>query len=70
MRSTAVRTSSLHAMQAQRVATLARQADDFCTEIAAARVLDAIAQNRSASFEDVVLIDLYVRDAVPGGISH
>jgi hypothetical protein len=33
-------------------------------EIAAAEVLDAFDQNRPASFEDVVQIELYVGDAV------
>jgi hypothetical protein len=51
-------------MQAQRVAILARHADDFCMEIAAAGVLDAFDQNRPASFEDVVQIELYVGDTV------
>lgn len=64
MRSTSVCASSLHAMQAQRVATLARHANDFCMEIAAAGVLDAFDQNRPASFEDVVQIELYVGDTV------
>jgi hypothetical protein len=48
-------------MQAQRVATLARHANDFCMEIAAAGVLDALDQNRPASFEDVIQIELYAR---------
>ena len=64
MRSTSMRTSSLHAVQAQGVAILARHADDYCMEIAAARVLDAFDQNRPASFEDVVQIELYVGDAM------
>jgi len=45
-------------MQAQRVAILARHADDLCMEIAAARVLDAFNQNRPVSFEDVAMIEL------------
>lgn len=36
-------------------------ANDLCTEIAAAGVLDAFAQNRLASFEDIVQIELYAR---------
>jgi hypothetical protein len=50
--------SPLHAMQAQRVAILARHADDLCMEIAAARVLGAFNQNRPVSFEDVAMIEL------------
>jgi len=40
MRSTAVRVSPFHATQAQRVAILARHANDLCVEIAPAGVLD------------------------------
>ena len=61
MRSTTMRASPHHAVQAQRVAVLARDANDLCIEIAAAGVLDAFAQNRLASFEDIVQIELYAR---------
>ena len=66
MRSTTIRASLLQATQAQRVAILARHADDLCLEIAAAGVLDAFDQNRPASFEDVVQIEL-AADRLPGG---
>ena len=52
MRSTAVRVSPFHATQAQRVAILARHANDLCVEIAAAGVLDAFDQRRPACFEE------------------
>ena len=48
-------------MQAQRAAILARHANNLSIEIAAAGVLDAFDQNRPASFEDVVQIELYAR---------
>ena len=48
-------------MQAQRVAILARHANNLSIEIAAAGVLDAFDQNRPVSFEDVVQIELYAR---------
>ena len=59
MQSTTMRVSPLHAVQAQRVATLARQAGDLSMEIAAARVLDAFEQKRPVSFEDVVSVERY-----------
>lgn len=61
MRSTPLHGSPLHAMQAKRAVILARQANDLCVEIAAARVLDAINQNRPQSFEDVAMIELYLQ---------
>ena len=59
MRSTAVRITPFHATQAQRVAILARNANDLCVEIAAAGVLDAFDQRRPACFEDVASVELY-----------
>jgi hypothetical protein len=61
MRSTTMRASPHHAVQAQRVATLARHANDFCMEIAAAGILDAFDQNKPASYEDIAQIELYAR---------
>ena len=61
MRSTPMRASLLHLIEAQRVAILARHAGDLCMEIAAARILDAFDQNRPVAFEDVAMIENYQR---------
>ena len=65
MRSTAVRITPFHATQAQRVAILARNANDLRVEIAAVGVLDAFDQRRPACFEDVASVELYDQGRPP-----